>query len=346
MIIDRYELKAKLGQTPIATAYRAFDPKLERDVVLKLYTSLGDDASHRKRFQREARALASLRHPNIVHVFDFGESDDGRLYLVTEYVRGPTLATWLKAHGVMPGPLLLAVGIELATALTHAHTHGVIHRALRPENVLLDRGRLVLTDFGMVKAVHKESPLGPEAAQTRTAMIGSPGFIAPEQIEQKRLDARTDLFGLAMLLYYAATLRLAFEAENLVALRELFRAGKPDALTRLRPDLSRALCNLIHQGLEPQIKARPESALIVRLMCQHLLERGGLRDARQILAASELDPSLEKLDWKRGSKRESGGLPASLLALAKTRRRIKLAWLLTTLGAALGAVAAWLYLGR
>ncbi len=298
MKIDRYELRERVGQETNGAVWAGFDPKLRRDVAVKVLTATGDDDSVRRRFTREARALASLHHPNIVQVFDFGAVDGGPLYLVTELVRGPSLAALVERNGPFPEPALVAVGVELGAALAHAHGRGIIHRALEPRNVLVERGRLVLTEFGIVKAFDTRSPLGADAARAMTAVVGVPGFVAPEQLEQKPLDGRTDLFALGIILYALATGGLPYDAQSRHALLAQLLRGTPEPLGARRPDLSGELTELVHHCLEPLPARRPETALAVRRALQSLLERRGHRDARKLLAAYESDPTLTGVPWQ------------------------------------------------
>jgi eukaryotic-like serine/threonine-protein kinase len=318
--VDRYELREKLGHGTTGTAYRAHDPKLNREVVVKILTSGGDDSARRRRFAREARALASLHHPNIIEMLDFGVVPGGPFYLVTEYVGGADLARLVQEHGPLPEPVLVAIGLELCAALAHAHGHGIIHRALKPANVYLDRGRLVLTEFGIVKAFRSSSPLGDDAAHTITAVVGVPGFVSPEQLKQQDLDGRTDLFALGTLLYYLAARRLPFEAETHLGLHEQLLNGRPAPLLELRPDVSRELALVVHRCLEPERDRRPESAHAVRTALQRLLEQHGHRDAREILQLYERDPSLEDFAWSVPTASDTAEQAAILTPRAGQRR--------------------------
>jgi serine/threonine protein kinase len=233
------------------------------------------------------------------------------------------------------------VALELCSALGHAHGRGVIHRALKPENVFLDRGRLVLTDFGIVKAFDVNSPLGAEAARPVTAVVGIPGFIAPEQLAQRSLDGRTDIFALGVLLYFLATKRLPYEAESRSALAEQFLHGKPPPIQSLRPGLSNDFALLVHRCLETATDRRPESATLLRHAMQRMLERRGHRDAREILTAYGRDPRLEELAWGPVESTDTAENPMLQLPPAgRRRRRLGIVLGLAVL-AALGAVVAW-----
>jgi serine/threonine protein kinase len=302
--VDRYALREKLGQGTTGAVFLAFDPKLNRDVAVKVFTAAGDDDAVRQRFEREGRALVSLHHPNIVQIFDFGAAAGKLLYLVTEYVCGADLGKLVVANGAFPEPMLVAVGLELCAALSHIHGLGIIHRALKPENLLLHQGRLVLTDFGIVKGFGESGSLGASAARPHTVVVGVPGFTSPEQLEQKQLDGRADLFAFGALLYYLASGSLPYPTSSRYALIEQFRKVRPQPLAELCPALSQELTVLIHGCLEIQPSRRPESATVVRQWLQHILERHGQRDAREILTAYEKDPTLAELSWVKGGQPE------------------------------------------
>jgi serine/threonine-protein kinase len=253
------------------------------------------------------------------------------------------LGRFVRERGPLPEPALVAVALELCSALVHAHGRGVIHRALKPENVLLARGRLVLTDFGIVKGFGAGQPLGEEGARRQTAVVGVPGYTAPEQLEQKALDGRTDLFAFGALLYFLATRKLPYEADNRDALLEVFRKGKPEPLGRLRPDLSMDVTNLVHRCLEPNPDRRPESADRLRHSFQRVLERRGQRDARELLALYERDALMTGVAWAPvGFVEATGETPLPFRRSRRRRRRVVMAAGLALLAVALalGAAAA------
>ena len=325
MNVDRYEIHEQIGQGSTGVVYRGHDPKLNRDVAVKIFTAAGDDTAVRRRFAREARALASLNHPNVLEIFDFG-ADDETLYLVTELVPGADLGRLVRERGPLPEPALVAVALELCSALVHAHGRGVIHRALKPENVLLARGRLVLTDFGIVKGFGAGQPLGEEGGRRQTAVVGVPGYTAPEQLEQKALDGRTDLFAFGVLLYFLASRKLPYEAENRDALLEVFRKTRPEPLQRLRPDVSMDVANLIHRCLQPIPNQRPESAERLRHSFQRVLERRGQRDARDLIAHYERDALMTGVAWAPvGFVEATGETPVPFRRTRRRHRRLLVA---------------------
>jgi serine/threonine-protein kinase len=276
----------------MGSVYLAWDQRIGREVAVKvLAQQFAKNKKHRTRFEREARAIAALRHPNIVEIYDYGGSPDQYLFLVMELIPGPNVGRLCREHGTFPESVLAAAGTELAGALHHAHQAGIIHRDLKPENVFLDRGRLVLVDFGISKAIAPENPFGAEAAAPRTDIIGTPGFMAPEQLLLQQLEARTDIFSFGALLYYLATKKLPFDAGSPYALLQKLRETRPRPLVEVRPDLSEAMSRLVHQCLEADADWRPEDAEGVRKRLRGILDDLGAGDARDILARFEENPA-------------------------------------------------------
>jgi hypothetical protein len=216
----KYELLEELGHGGMATVYRALDRRLGREVAVKvIHPHLRDSREVVLRFNTEARAVAKLHHPNIVEVFDLSDPDEPEQYLVVELLRGTTLRKILQARKAMPPEVAAAVALELLGALAHAHANGVVHRDVKPENVLIDsvgassgaprEGVIVkLTDFGIAKL------LDAQGVTSTGQVLGSPAHMAPEQIEGGEVDARADLFGLGVLLYECMVGHLPFEGTN------------------------------------------------------------------------------------------------------------------------------------
>ena len=211
--LAKYQIVEELGHGGMATVYRAKDLRLERDVAVKIiHKHLRESVEVGKRFEAEARAVAKLRHPNIIEVYDVSGEDEHEKYIVVELSRGSTLAP--RARGVRarcPPKSRLRWASSSASALAHAHAAGVIHRDLKPENVLIETDgdiRVKLTDFGIAKI------LDAQGVTSTGQVLGSPAHMAPEQIEGGDVDARTDVFGLGVLLYECLVGHLPFEGKN------------------------------------------------------------------------------------------------------------------------------------
>ncbi|HMI86803.1 MAG TPA: protein kinase [Polyangiaceae bacterium] len=210
--LDKYEVLEELGHGGMATVYRARDLRLDREVAVKIiHKHLRENMEIAARFDAEARAVAKLKHPNIVEVYDVSAPDEPDKYIVVELSRGITLRRALTQFHDMPPEVAAALGLDLASALGHAHGAGVIHRDLKPENVLIEMGDQVevkLTDFGIAKI------LDAQGVTSTGQVLGSPAHMAPEQIEGGEVDARADVFGLGVLLYECMVGHLPFEGKN------------------------------------------------------------------------------------------------------------------------------------
>jgi hypothetical protein len=245
-----YEIVGLVGAGGMGEVYRARDTRLGRTVALKLTAgSAGDDPQQRLRLEREARAIAALNHPNICAIHDVGRHD-GRDYIVMEYVDGETLERRLQ-RGPLPWSELARVAMEMSSALVAAHREGITHRDLKPSNVMLTRAGVKLLDFGIARhqaVAHGSEPLSEDQITTQLATVegtlaGTLPYMAPEQLEGRAVDRRTDIFGFGAVLFEMATGRRAFagtSAAGLVAAilaesrpRLPEDAGLPRALGRI-----------------------------------------------------------------------------------------------------------------
>jgi serine/threonine-protein kinase len=208
--IEKYEVLEELGHGGMATVFRARDTKLDRLVALKLlHPHLRGAAEARARFRREAQSVAKLHHPRILEIYDYSGEGSDESYIAAELLTGPTLKVYVEQADELPAEIAACFAIEIARALVAAHEKGIIHRDVKPENILLHENRVLkLTDFGIAAMVDSHS-------MTATGQIlGSPGHMAPEQIEGHDTDARTDVFALGTVLYFLATGRLPFTGKN------------------------------------------------------------------------------------------------------------------------------------
>jgi len=245
--LSKYEILEELGHGGMATVYRARDLRLERDVAVKIiHKHLRESKEVAIRFEAEARAVAKLRHSNIIEVYDVSGEDEAEKYIVVELSRGMTLRRLLGQYGEIPPEVAAALGIELASALAHAHAAGVIHRDLKPENVLVetDNGVTVkLTDFGIAKI------LDAQGVTSTGQVLGSPAHMAPEQIEGGEVDARADVFGLGVLLYECMVGHLPFEGKNPAQVLRRVLEGSYSAADRERPSVGARWAKILARAL-------------------------------------------------------------------------------------------------
>ena len=250
--VGQYRLVQKLGEGGMAEVYKAYQPRLDRYVAIKfIRPELAVDSHFRARFEHEARAIARLSHGNIVHIYDFGD-EDKRYFLVMEFVEGQTLKDYLqKLHKIDQWVTIgraVEITVQVAAALGYAHNQGIVHRDVKPDNVLLaSNGRPVLNDFGIARMIEQE---GQGLTQTGAA-IGTPAYMAPEQIQgqKDKISAATDLYSLATILYELLTGRTPFTADTAFAVM-LKHLSDPIPLPRqLNPQLGEALERFLLKAL-------------------------------------------------------------------------------------------------
>src|SRR5579863_4500956 len=241
VLSGRYELSHLVARGGMAEVYRAHDKLLDRPVALKiLFPELSVDRTFVERFRREAQAAANLSHPNIVPVFDWGE-DYSTYYIVMEYVDGRPLSSILRSAGPLHPDRAAEIAADVAAALSYAHRHGVIHRDVKPGNVLItEEGTVKVTDFGIARAVNTEESL------TQTgAVMGTATYFSPEQAEGLGVDARSDIYSLGVVLFEMVTGRPPFLGETPVAI-----ASKH---VREHPPMPRQINSAVPEDLEAVI---------------------------------------------------------------------------------------------
>jgi eukaryotic-like serine/threonine-protein kinase len=280
--VGRYRLHSRLGRGGMATVYRAHDPDIGRDVAIKfLHASLCADDECRTRFLREARAAGSLSHPNIVVVHDVGEIE-GRPFMAMELIEGQPLSDLLEGGKQLPLRDAVLIGLQLARALEYAHTRGVVHRDIKPGNIMLLQSgpaggasgsvgapgtggvavgssgsspRIKVTDFGIA---HIEDGLPQQHTQVG-AVIGTPHYMSPEQARGEKLDGRSDLFAAGIVLYQALTGARPFQGDNLVAVAQQIATAEPPTVTSRRADVPASLRRVVERCLQKLPAQRFES---------------------------------------------------------------------------------------
>ena len=239
----RYRILEQIGMGGMATVYRANDEKLERSVTVKvLKEEFTEDEDFRSRFKTEARAAAKLSHPNIVNVYDVGEGN-GIYYIVMEYVHGETLKKVIQKSAPLDNVTTLSIAIQMASALEHAHQHGVVHRDIKPQNILISMdGTIKITDFGIARAAA-------DATTTDTA-LGSVYYFSPEQARGGYVDDKSDIYSLGITMFEMLTGHVPFEGDNSVsiALKHL-NSSLPD-LRQYNPAVSDTLMNIIKKATQ------------------------------------------------------------------------------------------------
>ena len=262
-----YEVQAPLGAGGMGEVYRARDTRLERTVAIKVLPEhLSANPESKQRFEREARSISSLNHPNICALYDIG-SQDGIDFLVMEYLEGQTLAERLQ-KGALPIEQVLKIGIEIADALDKAHRQGIVHCDLKPGNIMLTKSGAKLMDFGLAKSAQAASIAGvavgtPTLSSRLTVegtIVGTFQYMAPEQLEGKDADARSDIFGLGAVLYEGATGQPAFQGKTPPSIVAAILGSEPTPIKTLEGTTPPELDRLIRTALSKNPDERWQSA--------------------------------------------------------------------------------------
>ncbi|WP_328582757.1 protein kinase domain-containing protein [Streptomyces sp. NBC_00370] len=275
----RYQLRDLLGEGGMASVYLAYDSALDRQVAIKtLHTELGREQSFRERFRREAQAVAKLSHTNIVSVFDTGEDDLGGSlmpYIVMEYVEGQPLGSVLQTdiaqYGAMPADKALKVTADVLAALETSHEMGLVHRDIKPGNVMITkRGVVKVMDFGIARAMQSGV-----TSMTQTGMVvGTPQYLSPEQALGRGVDARSDLYSVGIMLFQLLTGRLPFDADSPLAIAYAHVQEEPVPPSSINRTVTPAMDALVARALKKNPNERFPSAEAMRDECMRVLPSG------------------------------------------------------------------------
>lgn len=309
VLSSRYRLEAKLGSGGMSTVFLARDEVLDRAVAVKLmHEGMLGDPDQLERFNQEARAVAKLSNPNVVAVIDAGE-DQGRPYIVFEYVKGETLKQRIGRIGALDTTEALAYAIEVAQALEVAHQRGMVHRDVKPQNVLIDStGRAKLTDFGISRQLDEKGMTG------EGKVVGTTDYVAPEQAMGQAVDPRSDVYALGIVLFEMLTGDVPFHAENQVGVAMKHIGEEIPDVQKIRPDISAATASTIDRATakEPADRYQEVSEMADEMRAAlevEAIRQGGVgSEATSILDA--VPPPARQLPTERTSP-----WPAALMLL-------------------------------
>ena len=300
--LGRYELQALLGAGGLGAVYRALDTRLNRAVAVKvLLPQFATDRRLRERFEREARAVAALSHPNICAVYDVGEAAAGT-YLVMELLEGETLDRYLATHALDPSTMI-EFGLQIAAGIDAAHAKGIVHRDIKPANVFVTHtGRLKITDFGLaLTAPHAEPTSAAATAFGDLTMpgsaVGTAAYMSPEQARGETVDARTDVFSLGIVLFQMATRQSPFGGTALATVFDAILNRTPPLASTLAPQVPPALSNIIARALEKDPARRYQRVADLRTDLQRVSE-----NANSPIAATAASGQQRRVSHLRGQR--------------------------------------------
>ncbi len=288
-LLGPYEILSPAGAGGMGEVYKARDTRLDRTVAIKVLPShLSSDPGLKQRFEREAKSISALQHPHICALFDVG-SQDGVDFLVMEFLEGETLSARVQQKGALPIDQVLKTGIEIADALDRAHRQGILHRDLKPGNIMLTKGGAKLMDFGLAKAsglavgaagsataltaaVTRTSPASP-VTQAGT-IVGTFQYMSPEQLEGKEADARSDIFAYGAVLYEMATGKRAFEGKSQISVMSAILEKEPEPISSIQPLTPAAFEHVVKRALAKDPDERWQTAGDIRSELKWVSESG------------------------------------------------------------------------
>jgi len=252
---ERYELKQVIGEGGMSRVYLAYDMILNRDVAIKvLHYDFDDEEASTKRFRREALSATSLSHPNIVDIYDVGE-DDGHQYLVMEYIHGQTLKHFIQSNGPLAPEQAVPIMQQIVSAIAHAHYNGIIHRDIKPQNILMDESfQVKITDFGIAMALNA-------TAHTKTnSIIGTVHYLSPEQARGGIATKKSDIYSLGIVFYELLTGKLPFSAETAVAIALKHLQEETPSIRMQNPSIPQSVENVILKATAKKASDRYQTA--------------------------------------------------------------------------------------
>ncbi|HEY6891895.1 MAG TPA: serine/threonine-protein kinase [Solirubrobacter sp.] len=310
-VIAGYRIDSRIGRGGMGVVYRAHHLSLEREAALKIIApDLAESSGFRERFSREARVAAALTHPNIVTVYDAGEVD-GTLYLAMQFIEGSDLARMLATDGRLKPYRAIDVCRQIGDALDAAHERGLIHRDVKPANVLIEGRNAYLTDFGLTKR------LGGTQVTMAGDVVGTIHYVAPEQIEGREVTARSDVYSLGCVLFHCLTGRMPYERDTDVAVIYAHLSEPPPRPSRVRPELPDAFDDVIARALDKNPDRHFQTCAELMAAAKAVVESAGpLSETLPPRRASTTGAPLEEVRDARRSRVLLAGVDASTRAIA------------------------------
>lgn len=298
-LVNRYEILEKVGDGGMALVYRAKDTLLNRIVAVKvLRDQFATDMEFVERFRREAQAAASLSHPNVVNIYDVGQTETAH-FIVMEYVQGQNLSAVIREKGALSEHFVVSVAMQIAKALAHAHLHGIVHRDIKPHNILITQeGQVKVTDFGIAQAMSA-------ANLTQTGVVlGSVHYFSPEQARGVNVTSSSDLYSLGVVMYEMLTGRQPFRSDTPIAIALKQIQENPVPLRQYLPELNRELEQLVLRLMAKEPSQRPRDAEEVVRILQKIERELAAEDAQEhtvvLPAVDEPDKEVDEVAAKKG----------------------------------------------
>ncbi len=315
--LGRYEVVGTLGQGAMGVVYKARDPLIDRIVAIKtinLGLALEEKEEYEERFYQEAKAAGRLSHPNIVTIYDVGKSGDVA-YIAMEFLRGQELRDIMNESGLLPIDRVLDIAAQVAQGLAYAHEHGIVHRDVKPSNIMVGKdGHVKITDFGIAR-------MASSAVRTQTGMVlGSPKYMSPEQVMGKELDQRSDIFSLGVMLYEMLTGQAAFDGENVNAI--MYKTlnlvlAPPNTLNPEVPEMANyILAKALTKGMEDRYQDAHDFAADLRACRNGLPRPDRLVKTSKQLAHGKKKSSDGDIAVEQTSPGDDKGKPVSIKGLS------------------------------